>query len=142
MLAMETHWSFVFGVVSIYGISQGLDGALALVGTEYCMKEVQKVQPSESQGPGFPTAEDVAEVKRLLEKEMHMRKEAEYEVNKLKSQLGQYPDSGAGGDDEILKLQKALEDEVHQEKKLEEEIIIRRSQMLQLTFEADQVLRL
>ncbi|XP_022750345.1 probable folate-biopterin transporter 2 [Durio zibethinus] len=49
MLAMETHWSFVFAVVSVYGISQGLGGALARVGTEYYMKDVQKVQPSESQ---------------------------------------------------------------------------------------------
>lgn len=49
MLANETHWSFVFGVVSVYGISQGLGGALARVGTEYYMKDVQKVQPSESQ---------------------------------------------------------------------------------------------
>ncbi|MBA0564787.1 hypothetical protein Golob_009697, partial [Gossypium lobatum] len=49
MLALETHWSFVFAVVSTYGISQGLGGALARVGTEYYMKDVQKVQPSESQ---------------------------------------------------------------------------------------------
>ncbi|KAL5850181.1 hypothetical protein ACOSQ4_008194 [Xanthoceras sorbifolium] len=49
MLATETHWSFVFGVVVVYGISQGLGGALARVGTEYYMKDVQKVQPSEAQ---------------------------------------------------------------------------------------------
>lgn len=49
MLAMELHWSFVFGVVSTYGISQGLGGALARVGTEYYMKDIQKVQPSEAQ---------------------------------------------------------------------------------------------
>lgn len=49
MLAMELHWSFVLGVVGIYGISQGLGGALARVGTEYYMKDVQKVQPSEAQ---------------------------------------------------------------------------------------------
>ena len=49
MLAMEMHWSFVFSVVVIYGISQGLGGALARVGTEYYMKDVQKVQPSEAQ---------------------------------------------------------------------------------------------
>ncbi|PPD66834.1 hypothetical protein GOBAR_DD36288 [Gossypium barbadense] len=91
------------------------------------------------EGPGF--SEDIAEVKKLLEKEIHMRKEAEKEVNKLKSQLGQHMDAGAGGDAEILKLQIALEDEVHQKKKLEEEIIILRSQMLQLTFEADQMRR-
>ncbi|KAA3475346.1 armadillo repeat-containing kinesin-like protein 2 isoform X1 [Gossypium australe] len=92
-----------------------------------------------AEGPGF--SEDIAEVKKLLEKETHMRKEAEKEVNKLKSQLGQHMDAGAGGDAEILKLQIALEDEVHQKKKLEEEIIILRSQMLQLTFEADQMRR-
>lgn len=49
MLAMELHWSFVFGVVVVYGISQGFGGALSKVGTEYYMKDVQKVQPSEAQ---------------------------------------------------------------------------------------------
>ncbi|PPD70385.1 hypothetical protein GOBAR_DD32731 [Gossypium barbadense] len=92
-------------------------------------------------GPGSSIVEDVAEVKKLLEKEIHMRKEAQEEVNKLKSQLGQCPDSGEGGGSEILKLQKALADEVLQKKKLEEEMIILRSQMLQLTFEADQMRR-
>lgn len=36
-------------------------------------------------------------------------------------------------------LHKSLEDESCQKKKLEEEIVILRSQLLQLTFEADQV---
>lgn len=49
MLSREMHWSFVFGVVVVYGISQGLGGALAEVGTKYYMKDVQKVQPSEAQ---------------------------------------------------------------------------------------------
>ncbi|KAJ4834340.1 hypothetical protein Tsubulata_037539, partial [Turnera subulata] len=49
MLANETHWSFVFGVVAVYGINQGLGGAMSRVGTEYYMKDVQKVQPSEAQ---------------------------------------------------------------------------------------------
>lgn len=49
MLAKEMHWSFVFGVLVVYGISQGVGGALARVGTEYYMKDVQKVQPSEAQ---------------------------------------------------------------------------------------------
>ncbi|XP_059292306.1 probable folate-biopterin transporter 2 isoform X3 [Lycium ferocissimum] len=49
MLAKELHWSFVFGVVIVYGISQGLGGAFSLISTEYYMKDVQKVQPSESQ---------------------------------------------------------------------------------------------
>ncbi|KAL6295868.1 hypothetical protein ACE6H2_004010 [Prunus campanulata] len=49
MLCVEMHWSFVMGVVVVYGISQGLGGALYRVGTEYYMKDVQKVQPSEAQ---------------------------------------------------------------------------------------------
>ncbi|KAF5456837.1 hypothetical protein F2P56_026273 [Juglans regia] len=49
MLASEMHWSFVFGVVVVYGISQGLGGALNRVDMEYYMKDVQKVQPSEAQ---------------------------------------------------------------------------------------------
>ncbi|XP_034916314.1 probable folate-biopterin transporter 2 isoform X1 [Populus alba] len=49
MLANETHWSFVFGVLAVYGVNQGLGGAFNRVGTDYYMKDVQKVQPSESQ---------------------------------------------------------------------------------------------
>lgn len=49
MLADEMHWSFVFAVVIVYGISQGMGGALFKVGTEYYMKDIQKVQPSEAQ---------------------------------------------------------------------------------------------
>ncbi|XP_073288066.1 probable folate-biopterin transporter 2 isoform X1 [Primulina huaijiensis] len=49
MLAKELHWSFVFGVMVVYGISQGFGGSLARVGTEYYMKDIQKVQPSEAQ---------------------------------------------------------------------------------------------
>ncbi|KAE8056239.1 hypothetical protein FH972_013028 [Carpinus fangiana] len=56
MLATEMHWSFVFGVVVVYGISQGLGGALSRVGTDYYMKDVQKVQPSEAQIYGGITA--------------------------------------------------------------------------------------
>lgn len=49
MLAREMHWSFVFGVMVVYGISQGLGGSFARLGVEYYMKDVQKVQPSEAQ---------------------------------------------------------------------------------------------
>ncbi|KAE9586911.1 putative folate-biopterin transporter, major facilitator superfamily domain-containing protein [Lupinus albus] len=49
MLSREMHWSFVFGVIVIYGVSQGLGGALSSVGTKYYMKDIQKVQPSEAQ---------------------------------------------------------------------------------------------
>lgn len=49
MLSAEMHWSFVLAVVFVYGIGQGLGGALSRVATEYYMKDVQKVQPSEAQ---------------------------------------------------------------------------------------------
>ncbi|KAG6472500.1 probable folate-biopterin transporter 2 [Zingiber officinale] len=49
MLAEETHWSFVFGVITVYGISQGLGGAIYRVATDYYWKDVQMVQPSAAQ---------------------------------------------------------------------------------------------
>lgn len=49
MLASEIHWSFVVGVVITYGVSQGLGGSMYKVATKYYMKDVQKVQPSQSQ---------------------------------------------------------------------------------------------
>ncbi|XP_020876680.1 probable folate-biopterin transporter 2 isoform X2 [Arabidopsis lyrata subsp. lyrata] len=49
MLASQLHWSYVFGVVSVYGINQGFGYSLGRVATDYYMKDVQKVQPSKSQ---------------------------------------------------------------------------------------------
>ncbi|XP_038682774.1 kinesin-like protein KIN-UB [Tripterygium wilfordii] len=91
--------------------------------------------------PGVCVSEDVSELKRLLQGEIHLRKAAEEEVNKVKNHLEQFTKSEAGGDSEVYKLQRILEDEVNQKRKLEEEIIILRSQLLQLTFEADQTRR-
>ncbi|XP_041002292.1 LOW QUALITY PROTEIN: kinesin-like protein KIN-UB [Juglans microcarpa x Juglans regia] len=93
------------------------------------------------QGPGLSAAEELVELKKLLEKEIKLRKVAEEEVKNCKCQQGQDWQSEAGGSVEVLKLHKILEDEAHQKKKLEEEIIILRSQLLQLTFEADQMKR-
>ncbi|KDP41941.1 hypothetical protein JCGZ_26959 [Jatropha curcas] len=49
MLIDELHWSFVLGVVIVYGISQGFGVGLSKVSTQYYMKDEQKVQPSEAQ---------------------------------------------------------------------------------------------
>jgi hypothetical protein len=49
MLAKELHWSFVFGVVATYGISQGLGGGINHVASDYYWKDVQQVQPSVAQ---------------------------------------------------------------------------------------------
>lgn len=49
MLSEELHWSFVLGVVIVYGVSQGLSVGLSRVSTQYYMKDDQKLQPSEAQ---------------------------------------------------------------------------------------------
>ncbi|ONK70489.1 uncharacterized protein A4U43_C05F34240 [Asparagus officinalis] len=49
MLAKEMHWSFVYGVVAVNGISQGLGGAICKVASDYYWKDVQRVMPSEAQ---------------------------------------------------------------------------------------------
>ncbi|KAG0470737.1 hypothetical protein HPP92_017437 [Vanilla planifolia] len=49
VLAKETHWSFVFGVIVVYGISQGLGGGTWRVAIDYYWKDVQLVQPSAAQ---------------------------------------------------------------------------------------------
>lgn len=41
-----------------------------------------------------------------------------------------------------MKLQRLLDDEVRQKKRLDEEVMVLRSQLSQLTFEADQVCHL
>ncbi|KAF2282656.1 hypothetical protein GH714_043766 [Hevea brasiliensis] len=87
------------------------------------------------------TSEEVDEIKKLLQNETQLRKTAEEEVNKLKSQLENFMLSMAGGDTEIVKLHRILEDEAHNKKKLEEEILILQSQLLQLTLEAEQTRR-
>ncbi|KAL4332249.1 hypothetical protein GQ457_07G032840 [Hibiscus cannabinus] len=48
-LSEALHWSFVLGVVIVYGISQGFGVGLSRVSTQYYMKDEQKVQPSQAQ---------------------------------------------------------------------------------------------
>ncbi|XP_021285091.1 kinesin-like protein KIN-UA [Herrania umbratica] len=101
----------------------------------------QQKQGGERKEQMVSTAEEVAEVKRLLSKETSLRKAAEEEVNNLKSQLAQLKMSEASANSEILKLQKMLEDEAYQKEKLEGEISMLQSQLLQLSFEADETRR-
>lgn len=48
-LSDELNWSFVLGVVIVYGINQGVGLGLSKVSTQYYMKDEQKLQPSEAQ---------------------------------------------------------------------------------------------
>ncbi|KAJ6729860.1 KINESIN-LIKE PROTEIN KIN-UB [Salix viminalis] len=85
-----------------------------------------------------PVSEEVSDLRKLLQNEIQLRKAAEDEVNKLKEQYEQFMQPEAGGDTEIIRLHKILEDEAYKKRKLEEEVAILQSQLLQLTFEADQ----
>ena len=49
MLVEELHWSFFFGVIVVYGVSQGLGKGLSKVSTQYYFKDEQMIQPSEAQ---------------------------------------------------------------------------------------------
>lgn len=46
MLSSRLNPTFIFGVVLVYGISQGFSGSFFKVVTDYYWKDVQKVQPS------------------------------------------------------------------------------------------------
>ncbi|KAG6784695.1 hypothetical protein POTOM_010395 [Populus tomentosa] len=90
---------------------------------------------------GRPVSEEVSDLRKLLQNEIQLRKAGEDEINKLKGQFEQFMQPGAGGDTEIIRLHKILEDEACKKRKLEEEVVILQSQLLQLTFEADQAKR-
>lgn len=100
-----------------------------------------KNDSDKSPGGEVPSAEDVAEIRKLLQDETHLRRAAEEELNNLKSQLALSKRCEATANSEILKLQKMLEDEAHQREKLEREIAMLQSQLLQLSFEADETRR-
>ncbi|XP_047168185.1 kinesin-like protein KIN-UA isoform X2 [Vigna umbellata] len=85
--------------------------------------------------------EELADLKKMLQKETHLRKAAEGELNNLKSQAAELKKSEASGKSEILKLHNMLEDKEHQTKKLEGEIAILQSHLLQLRLEADETRR-
>ena len=49
ILSDQLHWSFVYGVVSVYGICQGLGCGVTEVASNFYWKDVQKLQPSQAQ---------------------------------------------------------------------------------------------
>ncbi|CAJ2650552.1 kinesin-like protein KIN-UA isoform X1 [Trifolium pratense] len=90
--------------------------------------------------PGV-SAEEMADLKKMLQKETLLRKAAEGETNNWKIQVAELKQSEASAKSEISKLHKMLEDEAHQKEKLEGEIAILQSQLLQLSLEADETRR-
>lgn len=87
------------------------------------------------------SAEELADLKKMLQKESHLRKAAEGEVHNLKIHVAELKKSEASGKSEIVKLHKMLEDEERQKEKLEGEIAILQSQLLQLSLEANETRR-
>ncbi|KAL0428997.1 UNVERIFIED_CONTAM: Kinesin-like protein KIN-UB [Sesamum radiatum] len=83
--------------------------------------------------------EEVAELKTMLQNETRLRKAAEEEIQKLKTQLLKFSKMElAGGSTDDLSLPEVLEEESRQKKKLEEEVRVLRSQLAQLSIEANQ----
>ncbi|GLT90976.1 hypothetical protein SLE2022_088880 [Rubroshorea leprosula] len=84
---------------------------------------------------------EVAEMKRLLQKETSLRKAADEEVNNLKNKINEMKKSKESEMSETLKLRKMLEDEASQKEKLEGEIAMLQRQLLNLSSEADETRR-
>ncbi|XP_042006730.1 kinesin-like protein KIN-UA isoform X2 [Salvia splendens] len=95
-------------------------------------------QKSKSQPPVLPSSDEVTELMQKLKNEILLRNAAEAEVDNLNKQLIQWKNMEAARNSEILKLGKRLEDEECEKAKLEEEIKMLQSQLLQISFEADQ----
>ncbi|XP_020394852.1 kinesin-like protein KIN-UB isoform X2 [Zea mays] len=84
------------------------------------------------------TSNDTGEVHNLLQNEKMLRQSAEDEASDLKNQISHWKKLEATATAEIIKLQKMLDAEASQKEKLEEEIGVLRSQLLQMSMEADE----
>ncbi|XP_022158342.1 kinesin-like protein KIN-UA isoform X2 [Momordica charantia] len=93
------------------------------------------------EGSTVSADKETAELKKLIKKDTLLRKAAEEEVSNLRIQVAQLKRSETSCNLEISKLRKTLEDEQNQKKKLEGDIAILQSQLLQLSFEADETSR-
>ncbi|XP_024995748.1 kinesin-like protein KIN-UB [Cynara cardunculus var. scolymus] len=80
--------------------------------------------------------EDATELKKMLQKEITLRKRAEEEIHNLRN--SQLLPIEAGVNADIIKLQNLLDDETRQKHKLEEEVLLLQSRLSQLTFSSSQ----
>ncbi|KAK9147587.1 hypothetical protein Scep_006344 [Stephania cephalantha] len=92
-------------------------------------------------GLGTSSSEQIAELKQSLQKEISLRQAAEEQITTLRGEVVQWRRAEAVANTEVIKLRKKLEDEEKQKVKLEEEITILGSQLLRLSFEADETRR-
>ncbi|KQK19954.1 kinesin-like protein KIN-UB isoform X2 [Brachypodium distachyon] len=78
------------------------------------------------------------EVQNLLQNEKVLRQSAEDESNDLKNQLSHWKKMEATATAEVVRLRKMLDTEASQKEKLEEEIGVLKSQLMQLSLDADE----
>nr|XP_009416476.1 PREDICTED: armadillo repeat-containing kinesin-like protein 2 isoform X3 [Musa acuminata subsp. malaccensis] len=103
--------------------------------------EVEKGYNNTLEAPTTSSSADIVEVRQLLENEKILRQSTEEVVMNLKCEISHWKRLEAAGNSEIVKLRKMLDSEANQKHKLEEEIAILRSQLLQLSFQADETSR-
>ncbi|XP_064961616.1 kinesin-like protein KIN-UB isoform X2 [Musa acuminata AAA Group] len=103
--------------------------------------EVEKGYNNTLEAPTTSSSADIVEVRQSLENEKILRQSTEEVVMNLKCEISHWKRLEAAGNSEIVKLRKMLDSEANQKHKLEEEIAILRSQLLQLSFQADETSR-
>ncbi|AQK80273.1 kinesin-like protein KIN-UB isoform X1 [Zea mays] len=100
--------------------------------------KVHQQSPKKQNKEAESTSNDTGEVHNLLQNEKMLRQSAEDEASDLKNQISHWKKLEATATAEIIKLQKMLDAEASQKEKLEEEIGVLRSQLLQMSMEADE----
>ncbi|XP_062227967.1 kinesin-like protein KIN-UB isoform X2 [Phragmites australis] len=96
--------------------------------------KVHQQSPKKQIKEAEPTSNDV----NLLQNEKMQHQSAEHEANDLKNQVSHWKKLEATATAEVVKLRKMLDTEASEKEKLEEEIGVLRSQLLQMSMEADE----
>ncbi|KAF8662142.1 hypothetical protein HU200_056335 [Digitaria exilis] len=102
--------------------------------------KIHQQSPKKQTKEAESTSND-GEVHNLLQNEKMLRQSAEDEASDLKNQVSHWKKMEATATAEVVKLRKMLDTEASQKEKLEEEIGVLRSQLLQMSMEADETRR-
>ncbi|XP_066371333.1 kinesin-like protein KIN-UB isoform X1 [Miscanthus floridulus] len=100
--------------------------------------KVHQQSPKKQNKEAESTSNNTGEVHNLLQNEKMLRQSAEDEASDLKNQVSHWKKLEATATAEVVKLRKMLDAEASQKEKLEEEIDVLRSQLLQMSMEADE----
>ncbi|XP_075522869.1 kinesin-like protein KIN-UB isoform X2 [Primulina tabacum] len=95
-------------------------------------------QMSNAESPMLSASEEVVQIKKKLQNETLLRKDAEAETDRLKSESTHWKKTEAARNAELVKLRKMLEDQACQKEKLEDELSLLQSQLLQISSDADE----